>query len=222
MSKNKITLRGIVLTWTILTTTFFWTSIMRVFFKPEISKWSIFGLHGDGFCGDFWLLPLIILYALFLFYLEGRGRIRFLYHTLLVSWHLLITAIIFYGSFQTKTKISFQTWGIHMSFIWLLVPFALFLIFTIALVIKEASGKVKIERFEWLKINWKPFFIALFIFPVSFLFFHLGTGFNWLVKIAVASTIIQWILLTETFGRPYLHKSKHVADSNDRSIVDNE
>lgn len=222
MDKKRINLRGIVLTWTILTTTFFWTSTMRVFFKPEISSWSVFGIRGKGFIGDFWLLPLIVLFALFLFYLEGRGRLRILYYILLISWHLLITAAILYGSFQNDGKISFGTWGVSMSFIWLVVPFVLFLFLAIALVIQELSGKYEIPRFDWLKINWKPFLFALLIFPVAFLFFRLGTGFNWLVKIAVASTIIQWILLTETFGRPYILESKQVSDSAERNRVENE
>src|SRR6056297_2454005 len=134
MKKQKINLRGIVLTWTIITTTFFWTSTMRVLFKPEISSWGIFNMGGKGLIGDFWLLPLIILFALFVFYLEGRGRIRILYHILLISWHLIITAVIVYGSFQIKANISFDTWGINISFIWLVVPFVLFLFLSILLV----------------------------------------------------------------------------------------
>ncbi|MBS4035357.1 MAG: hypothetical protein KGZ85_12880 [Ignavibacterium sp.] len=216
MKSNKLNLRAVVLTWTILTTTFFWTSTMRILFKPEISSWSIFGLGGKGFIGDFWLLPLIILFALFIFYLEGRGRLRILYHILLIIWHLLITAGIVYGSFQSDANISFGTWGISFSFIWLVIPFVLFLLLAIALVILELSGKYKIPRFDWTKINWKPFLIALLLFPVALLFFRSGTGFNWLVKIAVASTIIQWILLTETFGRPFILKSKQAPDSTDR------
>jgi hypothetical protein len=180
---------------------------MRVIFKPEISSWSIFGAVGKGFDGDFWLLPLIVFVALFIFYLEGRGRIRVLYHILLISWHLLITAVIVYGSFHNDSNITFGTWGISMSFLWLVVPFVLFLFTAIALVVKELSGKYKIPRHGWTKINWKPFLIALFLFPVAFLFFRLGDGFNWLVKIAVATTIFQWILLTETVGRPYTLKS---------------
>lgn len=210
----KIKLRGIVLTWTILTTTFFWTSTMRVLFKPEISSWSIFGIGGKGFSGDFWLLPLIIFFALFVIYLEGRGRLRILFHILLISWNLLISAVILYGSLQSDANISFETWGISMSFVWLVLPFVLFLVLSIILVVQELSGKFKTQQYPWTKINWKPFLFALLIFPVAILFFRLGTGFNWLVKIAVASTIIQWIFLTESFGRPYSSKSKKASKSD--------
>ena len=208
MNKKTITLRGIVLIWTIVTTTFFWTSTMRILLKPEISSWSIFNLGGKGFMGDYWLPPLIVLLALFIFYLEGRGKFRTIYHILIISWHLLITGVIAYGSFQSDAQVSFETWGVNMSFIWLVVPFGLFLFMAIALVVQEISGYYKITCYDWTKINWKPFLIALLLFPVAFLFFRLGTGFNWLVKIAIAATIIQWILLYETLGRPYALKSK--------------
>jgi hypothetical protein len=210
MSKKKINLRGIVLTWTILTTTFFWTSTMRVLFKPEISSWSVFGSRGIGFAGDFWLLPLIILLALFMFYIEGRGRLRVLFHSLLISWQLLITAVVVYGSFQSDSSISFETWGITMSMHWLAVPFALFLILAIIWVIQELTGKYEIPVCNWSDFNWKPFYLVLVLFPVAFLFFHLGSGFNWLVKIAVASTIFQWIFLTDSLGRPYKNSSKRI------------
>jgi hypothetical protein len=202
MSKKRFNLRGIVLVWTILTTTFFWTSSMRILFKPEISSWSIFNVGGKGFEGEFWLPALIIVFALFLIYLEGRGRMRTLYHIMLLSWHLLITGVIIYGSFQADAKISFGTWGISLSFIWLVIPFVFFLIIAIAMVVQEINGKFAIPRYNWKNINRTPLFIALLLFPVAFILFRLGTGFNWLVKIAVATTIFQWILLAESLGRP--------------------
>lgn len=94
MKSKKINLRGIVLVWTVLTTTFFWTSTMRILFKPEISSWSIFNLSGKGFIGEFWLLLFIIFFALFLFFIEGRGKLRSLFHILLLAWHFLITAVV--------------------------------------------------------------------------------------------------------------------------------
>lgn len=217
MKANGINLRSVVLTWTIITTTFFWTSSMRIFLKPEISSWSIFGMHGEGFTGDFWILFVIIFFALLLFYLEGRGRLRILYHILLVSWHLIVTSVVLYGSFQNDAKINFLTWGLSLSFIWLTIPFALFLSLTIALVVRELSGKCKVPHFGWTKINKEPFLYALLIFPVSFFFFRLGSGFNWLVKIAVLSTIFQWIFLIESIGRPYSLKLKKITNSNKKN-----
>ena len=89
----------------------------------------------------------------------------------------------------------------------------LFLLLTIALVIYEIKGKYIIPSYDWAKINWKPLIIALLLFPVALISFRLGSGFNWLVKVAVGATIIQWILLTEAVGRPYALKSKQTVDS---------
>lgn len=204
----KAPLRVPVLIWNVLTTTFFWTTTMRILLKPEISTWGIFNFGGKGFMGDYWLPPLIVIIALLVFYLEGRGKFRILYHILIISWNILLTGLIAYGSLQSNTPVSFDTWGIQISFIWLLVPFILFLFLTIALVVQEQKGTHLIPLYDWSKLNWKPLVIALLLFPVALLFFKLGSGFNWLVKIAVAATIIQWILLTEALGRPYGRKTK--------------
>lgn len=203
MKNLKFNLRGIVLTWTVITSTFFWTSTMRIIFKPEISSWSIFWFSGKGFEGEFWLLPLLILFALSIFYLEGRGKVRQVYHTLLLLWHSLITGVIIYGSAQPETKISFGTWGLSVFLIWLVIPFVFFWAASALLVYKESKSSSHIPVYNWTTINLKPLVVALALSIIVLFFFSLGTGFNWLVKIAVGTTIVQWILLTEAFGKPY-------------------
>lgn len=208
MKSLKLNLRGIVLTWTVLTTAFFWTSTMRILYKPKISSWSIFNFGGQGFIGEFWLLLIIVFFALFLFYLEGRGKLRTLFHILLLTWHSLTAGIIIYGSLQPDMEISFGTWGLSISFIWLVTPFVMFLLSTIALIVKEIKEKREILTYNWTEINWKLLLIAIVLSVFALVFFQLGSGFNWLVKIAVSITIIQWILLTESVNRPYKNNSK--------------
>jgi hypothetical protein len=183
---------------------------MRLLLKPEISSWSIFSVGGKGLVGDFWLPPLIVLIALFLFYLEGRGKLRSIYHILLLSWHLVITSVFIYGSLQTNAKISFGTWGISLDFFWLVIPLATFSILAIILVIQESRGQISIPTFKWKHIDWKTLALSAILFPIAFLFFRLGDGFNWLVKIAVIVTIFQWILLTESIGRPQSKAAKEL------------
>ncbi|MBN1363350.1 MAG: hypothetical protein JW976_00960 [Syntrophaceae bacterium] len=175
---------------------------MRLLLKPEISSWRIFNVGGEGIIGDFWLPPLIVLIALFLFYLEGRGKFRPIYHILLIGRHLVITGVFIYSSMQSNAKISFGTWGISPDFIWLVVPLAAFSILAIILVIQEIRGHSLVPTFKWNQLDWKAFGVAAILFPVTFIFFRFGEGFNWLVKIAVVVTIIQWILLSEAVGRP--------------------
>ncbi len=208
METKKINLRGIVLTWTILTTTFFWTSTMRILFKPEISSWKIFNTGGKGTMGDFWLPPLIVVMALLLFYLEGRGRVRPAFHFLLTGWHLAITGLFIYGSLQSNAKISFKTWGINLDFSWLVIPVTVFLVLAIILVLQEIRGHRFVPVFQWHQIDWKTAGLAALLLPAAWIFFRFGDGFNWPVKIAVAVTIIQWILLTDALGRPNSEESK--------------
>ena len=202
MKIKTANLRTIVLIWTILTTTFFWTTTMRLLFKPVISTWGIFNLGGTGLTGDFWFPPLICVLALVGFYIEGRGKLRSLVYIMLISWNLLITGAIAYGSFQPDAEATFAAWGITISFLWLLLPFVLFLFFAVLFVVKEIKDSKLIPRYDWTRIGRKPLIIAFLLFPVAILFFKLGTGFNWLVKIAIVATIVQWILFTEALGRP--------------------
>lgn len=194
--------RTIILTWTLLTTTFFWTSTMRIIFKPDISSWKIFDYGGKGFAGEFWIPPLIAIIALFAFYLEGRGKYRLIFYFLLISWHILISGLVLYGSFSSESVISFGTWGIALSIKWLVLPFFIFLILALYYVIQEYRLINNVPKFEWNEVNKKLLIIAILLFPLSFLFFYLGEGFNLMVKIAVVVTIIQWIFFVEAVGRP--------------------
>lgn len=176
---------------------------MRIIYKPDISSWSIFWFNGKGFEGDFLFLPLLIIFALSIFYVEGRGKVRPLYHILLLLWHSLLTGVIIYGSTQTETEISFGTWGVSVSLIWLVIPFLFFLGASVLLIYKERKSQSNIPVYNWTTINLKPLILAISLSIIAFFFFRFGSGFNWLVKIAVGSTIMQWILITEAIGKPY-------------------
>ncbi len=137
-----------------------------------------------------------------LFYLEGRGRLRSLYYILLIGWHLLITTIVVSGSIQSDTAITFGAWGITLDFVWLIVPFAFFLVLAFFLARQEIQGILPVPVFGWGQINWRRLVMAGILLPVAYIFFRLGTGYNWIVKIAIIVTIVQWILIAEALGRP--------------------
>ena len=195
-------LRNIVLIWTLVTTTFFWTTTMRLVLKPEISDWRIFAVGGKGIEGDFWLPPLVALVALAAFYLEGRGRLRPLFHAWLVTWHLSLTALCLYGALLAGGEFQFATWGITAPFWVLVVPFAVFLGLALWLVVKETRFSHEIPQYEWHQLNLKPLALAVALLPVAIVFFRIGEGFDGFVKLAVATTILQWVLLVDTVGRP--------------------
>lgn len=195
-------LRSLVLTWTVLTTTFFWTTSMRMALKPEISQWRIFGVGGEGGAGDAWLPPAIALLALFTFYLEGRGRLRGLYHALLLAWHSALAAACVYGVLASDAVISFGTWGLSLSLKWLLAPFVLFAALAALLVVRERRDPARIPVFGWKQVDRRVLLAAVALWPVAALLFARGVGFDAWVKAAVAVTILQWILLAEALGRP--------------------
>lgn len=201
-TKNLFNLRSIVMAWTIITSTFTWTPTMRLLLKPEISQWSIFSVGGSGGSGPFWILPLLATALLCLFYLEGRGRLRWLFHGLLLAWHLPITVAFVYGSVWAATGASFQgaMWGINVPFAWLAPPFALFAILAIILVIRETRGTLPVPVFHWQQISWSKLGLAALLLPIAFAFFRMGEGFDTMVKIATVATILQWILLAEALG----------------------
>ena len=204
MSKSRFDLRGIVLAWTIVTTTFTWTPTMRLLLKPEISHWKIFDVAGSGSTGPFWILPLLATAALLLFYIEGRGRVRHLFHALLLGWHLPITAALVYGSVLGSTEASFQgaMWGVNVPFAWLAPPFALFAVLAVLLVVRETSGSLPVLVFAWRQIHWAKLGIAVLLLPVAFVLFRIGEGYDTMVMIATAATVLVWILLAEALGRP--------------------
>lgn len=175
---------------------------MRILMKPEISSWRIFLVGGKGVVGEFWFPPSVVVFALFLFYLEGRGKLRPLYHTLLIGWHSVITGAMVYGSMQSDRHISFDTWGIELSFIWFVLPLGLFTVLAIIMVVNEHRGIIQIPEYKWTRIDWKTLAIAAVLLPISFILFRFGEGFNWITKFAVATTIFQWILLADGLGRP--------------------
>ncbi len=202
MSKNIFDLRGIVLAWTLVTTTFMWTPTMRLLLKPEISHWKLFDAGGVGSVGAFWLLPLLAMAALLLFYVEGRGRCRPLFHFLLLAWHLPITAALVFGSVWGGTQATFQgaMWGVKLPFVWLAPPFALFAALAVLLVVRETRGSLPVPVRPWGRIQWRKLALAGLLLPVAFAFFRIGEGYDVMVMIATVVTVFQWILLAEALG----------------------
>jgi len=201
MTQRRDYLRKLVLAWTIFTTTFTWTPTMRLLLKPEISQWNIFGVAGSGRSGPFWILPLAAMVALLLFYLEGRGRLRPLFHALLLGWHLPLTAAIVYGGVQsTEATFMGAAWGVEIPLVLLALPFSLFSVLAVVWVARERRGSLPVSTTDWSQVDWRKIAISAFLLPLAAIFFWLGEGFDGKTKIAIVTTVVQWILLTEGLG----------------------
>lgn len=183
--------------WTIITTAFFWTTSMRLFYKPEISEWAVFGFSGKGFSGDFWFPIVVIIYSIILFYLEGRGRARGVFYVMLLIWHFALLAGTSISSIDSSSTITFGAWGINMAVVWLTIPFLFFFALTVWYVVKERSVIEHIETRQWNQINLKQTMWVIALVPVSYFFFYLGSGFNLLIKVAITINVIQWIMIAK-------------------------
>ena len=211
--KHGISLRGLVLGWTILTTTFVWTPTMRLLFKPQIHHWDLFGITGSGRGGLFWLLPAAVLYALLLFYIEGRGKLRPVFHILLLGWHLPITGALLGGTIAHGPAATFTgaAWGVTIPFYILLVPFLAFSVLAVLWVVRELTGRSSYRTQGWGKLHKKELALVAALMVPVFVLFWVGEGFNIWVKLAIVMNVLQWILLTDAVG-PAAQKPREEAE----------
>ncbi len=204
MSSRSERWRDWALGWTTFVTVFTWTPTMRMFLKPEISQWSIFGISGSGRSPGFWILPTAAVLALFLFYLEGRGRMRGLFHGLLLAWHLPLTAAIVYVSLRQGPEAKFVggAWGVQIPLPILALPFVFFSALAVRWVLAERRGEIPVPTARWTEISGRKLLAAALLLPLIVAFFDLGEGFDTRARIAIVACVVQWILLAEGLGRP--------------------
>lgn len=179
-ARPSFDVRGPVLAWTIFTTTFLWTPTMRLLYKPEISHWSLFGLAGSGRTGSFLLLPGLVVLALALFYLGGRGRFRPLFHGLLLAWHVGVTLALVIAALRAGPEASFigAAWGIEIPLWVLAIPFTLFAVGALAWVWQETRGLLAVARRAWHDVAWRRLLLALALVPVTAVAFHSGENYD--------------------------------------------
>lgn len=199
---NLLWLPGVVLAWTAFTTTFLWTVTTRGLFRPEISTWSVMGWGGGGREEGFWAFPTLAALALLLFYLEGRGRLRPLFHALLLSWHLAVTGIVLGGTLAAGDGAYFEgaMWGVRVPLAVLALPFAGFAALTVWWIAREVGGRSRTPTAAWGQIDRRALAIALLLLPAAALSFALGEGFDGPTKLATGLVVVQWILLTRALS----------------------
>lgn len=201
LEARKTKAAGAVMAWTVFTTTFLWTPTMRGFFRPDVSSWAVMEMQGTGRSGSFWVFPALAALALLLFYLEGRGRLRPLFHLLLLAWHGTITGLVLYGIATEGITAEFEgaMWGVRIPLVLLAVPFAGFLALAVWWVIRERRGGPSSPA-PWSDIHWKSLAAAVLLLPVAVVFFRMGEGIDWPTRVATAATILQWVVLTQALS----------------------
>jgi hypothetical protein len=204
--------RTLVLIWTMFLSVFTWTPVMRAVLRPELSGWGLLGYSGSGASGAFWVLPAAGLFALAMFYIEGRGRVRPLFHAMLLTWHIALSSIVLSGAMRYGDSATFVggAWGVQVGFPLLSIPFVAFTVLAVLLVVRERRDGSQVPVAGWTTINRRPLIIALALFPVAWFFFQFaGANFDWKGKLAIATNVVQWILIIEAVNDPRLmsHRS---------------
>lgn len=189
-------LRHAVLAWTALLSVFLWTSLNRAVWRPEIATWAGFGLEGRGPGAWTWVAAAAALVAGFLFYLEGRGRRRALFHAILIAVHLPLTAYLTYLVVAMGPDAAFHgdTWGWRVPLSVLLVPFLAFTVLAVALVVRERVGTSPPRR-PWSDVDGRALLLAVALTPVIAVSFGSGSEFDTRARIATALAVLQWLLL---------------------------
>lgn len=197
MNRKRPWLPGAVMGWTIFSTVFLWTPTMRGFFRPDISFFAVMDLRGSGREGWFWIFPALAVLALLLFYLEGRNRLRPLFHALLLGWHLPVTAIVLYGALSAGDDAYFEgaMWGVRLP-LWLVaIPFMAFSALAVGWVVLEMRGAKRADSPGWSHVHWQKLGVAGLLLLPAALLFYFGQGFDWKTMLATAVTVAQWIFL---------------------------
>lgn len=134
--------------------------------------------------------------TIFLFYLEGRGRWRAVFHALLLTIHLPISLYVGYLVWTHGRDIMFQgdTWGWRLPLWALLVPFFGFLCLSVVLVVRERKG-ARPPVVGWRAIDHRGLVLAIALTPVIALTFGSGDEFDVRAKAATALAVVQWLVL---------------------------
>jgi len=189
---------GVVMAWTIFTTVFVWLPIVRALARPQGYEWGLFGLHGVGLGGSFWIFPLLALYAALLFG-HAWWRHRGLFRALLLVWHLGWAVLLSWGALSQGSSATWQGqgWGFSAP-VWIAaVVYAAFALYVARWAYLDWRAEAADPAPQWTMKNTRRLVVALTLLLVAFVLFRLGSDYNWVTALAILVTIIQWVTFAE-------------------------
>lgn len=163
---------------------------------PELANWKAGPLEGAGRSDFWWAFPLAALLALFAFYLQSRGRLRPVFHALLLGWHLALAGLFCAAVVDHGLNATFQgkAWGVEIPLVLLVLPFLLGAALAVVWAVGEARGTLTVQRRSWRAVNWRLLGIGLLLFIPAIAFYRFGEGFDLWVRLGIVTSVVQWIL----------------------------
>lgn len=86
-------------------------------------------------------------------------------------------------------------WGVRIPLFIVSIPFIAGSILAITWVAMERMGSLRVMVSEWSDVRRGPIIVALVLFPLAIIFYVWGGAFDWRVRLAIAISVLQWILL---------------------------
>lgn len=198
-----------VMIWTIVTSLFCWLPLIRIIGKPKDYYWGVFGMHGEGTDGPFWIFIVSSAYVIAMLFTNFRSKNRALAGVLLIVWNAFISGIVLYAVGSSGGTQTIQGQGWHWEFpLWILAtPTLAFLALALLVVYRQLMLGKTFAIATWNIKNTRYFTASTILLGIGIVLFMLGSNYNWVTALAILVIIVQWFTMVESF------KSKSIKPS---------
>lgn len=192
----------VILIWAAIPMITIWLPLIRGLMDGPTYAWGNqywgFSFSGKGIGGDYWILPLLAVFALYLLYLGWRGARR-PFPWLLLLWTVPFAFESFYYGLRYPERYRFRgdTLGVDVSLAWVGPLFwgGLALLSLLWVVRDLKNNDAGIERPRWTKPNKTLLSLVILLIPVQFVLLRFGVPHGTTDQIGVLLTMAQWVLV---------------------------
>ncbi len=194
--------------WTIISSVFAWLPLVRIVGRPNEYNWGILGLKGEGTDGPFWVFILSSVFVISMLYSAFRAP-RKIFYPLLLIWHFMVAIVVVRGLTMLGTEATIQGQGLHWEFpLWIIgIPAVFFLLLALAWVMADLKSPMGFETQKWTISNTRKLVVSFILLCMALFLFRLGTNYNWVTAMAIVTTVVQWILMVESFQSKKVQKN---------------
>ena len=192
----------LLLAWTTVTLLLPWLAMVRSVLDGGSYHWgySFWGVTfaGNGFEGDFWILPVETAFGIALLWLGWRGA-RQPFPWILSGWHGLLFSNALYGAIVHPENYRFRgdTLGIDVSLAWVGPLFmGTFFVLSVVWSMRQRHRDQSLPIPVWSRVNARWSWALLALLPVQLLLLRPGDPHGLTDKIGVILTIAQWFAIS--------------------------